>query len=115
MSIWPIRTRIKPRLWDQIRTSWRHRHARRIAVSRLSSLQPHWVALRFDETFVARLPEELVLAVDAEGVAREWTMQFTYRDERQRERDVRQVAPVAEAYFTLLAQAEAELVVGSSR
>lgn len=85
---------------------WRTRRARdravRKALARFSALHPDWYAACFDETFVRRIGMDAVLAGPPVDVARSWTLQFRYAEERSRERDVRQLIPVVESFVTLL-------------
>lgn len=84
------------------------RDAGRRALDQLAQLYPDWHAKRFDAHFVRRIRREWIADRDVEAIAREWTRQFFYEDERQRERDVRQVMVVAETYLMLLAAAQPE-------
>ena len=87
-------------------SGWRSRRARdravRTALARFSALHTDWYASLFDATFVRRIGVDAVLAGPAVEVARSWTLQFRYADERQRERDVRQLVPVVESFAALL-------------
>lgn len=89
------------------------RLARERALHRFARLHPSWHASLFDAAFLARLPEDLH-GRDATGIARAWTRQFRYRDERRRERDVRRLEPVARSFLRLLAETEAELRAGAT-
>jgi hypothetical protein len=100
---WLARSREK---WaeEQIR-----RRSMEVALKRFSKLHAHWHRSCFDSFFLDRIPKETFARLDAAGVAREWTRQFRYRDERQRNIDIRQVTPVAESFLSLLAAAAGEL------
>ncbi len=94
---------------DTIRTAvadWRARRARdralRTALARFAALHPDWYASCFDETFVRRIGPDALLTESPVDVARSWTLQFRYAEERARERDVRQLVPVGESFVTLL-------------
>jgi hypothetical protein len=88
---------------------WRTRRARDRAVRRALALfgatHPTWTASCFDAAFVHRIGVDAVLAGPAVEVARSWTLQFRYTDERTRARDVRQLVPVVEAFTALLREA----------
>lgn len=88
------------------------RVARERALRRFARLHASWHASLFDAAFLARLPEDLH-GRDATAIARAWTQQFRYRDERRRERDVRRLEPVVGSFLHLLAEAEAELRAGA--
>ena len=102
------------RILDANAAERRRRRALRTAMWRFARLHPHWYDGLFDETFLGRLPAASLTEMDATALAREWTHQYRYRDQRHRERDVRQVAPVAESFLTLLATAEADLATAAS-
>lgn len=80
-----------------------------VAIDRFGKLHPTWHEAFFDETFVRRVFAAADGTVDAPTLAREWTRQFRYHDPRQRERDIRQLEPVADSFLHLLAQAGAEI------
>lgn len=79
-----------------------------IAMERFRHLHPTWHESLFDDSFVRRVLEAEEGNADARTLAREWTRQFRYRDPRRRERDVRQLEPVADSFLALLAQAKEE-------
>jgi hypothetical protein len=85
------------------------RRSRSRALERFAQLHPRWYESTFDEWFIGRLPPGLLEARDATALAREWTRQFRYRDERRRESDIRRLTPVAESFLNLLESAEAEV------
>lgn len=91
------------------------RRAVRIAIARFSKLHPHWYESCFDEVFLRRLPVSRLGAVGAEELALEWTRQFRYSDQRVRNRDVRQVRPVADSFLRLLADVKDELYIATPR
>lgn len=99
--------------------AWRDRRARdralRTALARFGALHAHWAASCFDATFVRRIGVDAVLAGPSVEVARSWTLQFRYADERTRERDVRQLEPVVESFAVLLRDALAEVPPPPSR
>jgi hypothetical protein len=68
----------------------------------------------FDEVFMARLPADGIAEMTPVELAREWTRQLSYRDQRRRERDVRQLTPVSESFLSLLEGAEEELAARRS-
>lgn len=80
--------------------------ARGVAMDRFSKLHPYWYESAFDETLLERLPPGALDEIDAPGLAREWTRQFRYRDERRRDLDVARLAPVAQSFLSLLKDAE---------
>jgi hypothetical protein len=84
------------------------------AMQRFAVLHPDWYESLFDEVFVARLPAESIVEMAPAELAREWTRQFSYRDQRRRELDVRQLTPVAESFLNLLSLAEEELAAPRS-
>jgi hypothetical protein len=92
----------------------RRRRALVIAMQRFAKLHPEWYESLFDEVFVARLPADAIAEMASTELAREWTRQFTYCDQRRRERDVRQLTPVAESFLRLLLMAEDELAARRS-
>jgi hypothetical protein len=98
---------------------WRARRARdravRTALARFGALHAGWYASCFDETFVRRIGIDAVLAGPSVEVARSWTLQFRYAEERARERDVRQLVPVVESFATLLQGALAEMGLTTAR
>ena len=107
---------------DRIRTildAWRDRRARdralRTALARFGASHPHWAASCFDATFVRRIGVDAVLAGPAIEVARSWTLQFRYADERTRARDVRMLVPVVEHFATLLQDALDEAAPPTAR
>lgn len=89
---------------------WRHRRARaaaeRRALAAFAAMHPDWHRSLFDATFLAR-PDvrEAAERGDAVAMARAWTRQFRYRDERRRERDVRILTGPAGDYLALLEEA----------
>ena len=94
---------------DTIRSTlegWRARRAQdralRTALARFAALHPDWYASCFDETFVRRIGPDAMLTESPVDVARSWTLQFRYAEERARECDVRQLVPVVESFVTLL-------------
>lgn len=96
-----------------VRERWAEEQIRRrameVALARFSQLHNHWYRSCFDSSFLERIPKETFAQLDAAGLACEWTRQFRYRDERQRNIDLRQVTPVAESFLSLLVAAEGEL------
>lgn len=80
-----------------------------VAINRFKNLHALWYEALFDEAFVRRVFAAEGGRVDATTLAREWSRQFRYRDARQRERDIRQLEPVAESFLRLFAQANAEI------
>lgn len=103
---------MKHSITDTLRTAldaWRARRASdralRTALARFAALHPSWAASCFDATFVRRIGVTAVLAGPAVEVARSWTLQFRYADERTRERDVRQLVPVVESFVALVRDA----------
>lgn len=104
------------RLADMLEHHFRQRSSRRAtarAIRNFSRLHEEWYQSAFDEWFLTRLPEGLLDSKDAAALAREWTRQFRYEDERRRERDVEQLLGVAESFLALLAAAEEESMVRS--
>lgn len=85
------------------------RRALDIAMDRFEKLHPAWHESLFDRSFVRRVFSAQEEEIDATMLAREWTRRFRYQDERKRERDVRQLEPVADSFLRLLIQAEHEL------
>jgi hypothetical protein len=89
-------------------TAWwrRHQEARRArravayALARLQATEPFWHDSLFDRGLLARPAARTALADrDATALARAWTEQFTYRDPRRRERDVRSLTPLAATFL----------------
>lgn len=96
-------------LYDTVRTAVSAQRERRAidralrtALARFGAADPAWYASLFDATFVARLGVDAVLAGPPIEVARSWTLQFAYADERTRERDARGLVPVVERFSGLL-------------
>ncbi|MEX2542782.1 MAG: hypothetical protein WD314_13295 [Trueperaceae bacterium] len=85
-------------------------HARRLAIARFAHAYPLWHASLFDPALLASLPDDF-FSRNARSVARSWTMQFPYRNEQSRERDVRILEPVADGFLRLLAEEEARLEI----
>lgn len=89
---------------------WRRRRARasarRRALTAFAAMHPDWHRSLFDAAFLAR-PDarEAEGRGDAAALARLWTRQFRYRDERRRERDVRILTGPAGDYLALLHEA----------
>lgn len=89
---------------------WRRRRARAAAEGRalaaFAAMHPDWHRSLFDAPFLAR-PDvrEAAQRGDAAAMARAWTRQFRYRDERRRERDVRVLTGPAGDYLALLDEA----------
>ena len=104
------------RWFARMRERWAEEQIRRrsleLALERFSKLHTHWYCSCFDSFFLERIPKETFTGLDAVGLACEWTRQFRYRDERQRNIDIRQVTPVAESFLNLLAAAEEEARAG---
>jgi hypothetical protein len=69
-------------------------------------MHPDWHRSLFDDAFLAR-PDarEAEGRGDAAALARLWTRQFRYRDERRRERDVRLLTGPAGDYLALFGEA----------
>lgn len=94
---------------DEFRNRRLERKAMSLAVWRFSKLHPNWYESCFDEAFLSRLAFSRLKAIDAEELAREWTRQFRYADQRVRSRDIHQVQPVADSFLRLLGEAKDEL------
>lgn len=58
--------------------------------------------LRFDRHFLTGKGAEALAGRDPEALARAWTTQFRYGDEKRRAADVRQFLPMAESLLELL-------------
>lgn len=87
------------------------RRARDLALERFSQLHRFWYLSFFDRFFLERFTPDSLASIGPEGLAREWSRQFRYRDERQRAIDIRQLTPVVEHYLCLLESAYAELLL----
>jgi hypothetical protein len=103
-----LEIRLASVLEEHVRRQIRRRAIKR-AFQRFSRLHPEWHQSTFDEWFLSRLPEGLLETQDSAALALEWTRQFRYRNERQRERDAQQLTAIADSFLALLADAQAEL------
>lgn len=99
--------------WREAR---RVERARARGVAAFAASHRVWDEALFDAAMLRRPDAAAALeARDPEGLARSWTQQFAYRDERRRERDVASLAAVAEALFAHIDEEEARLGVGRRR
>jgi hypothetical protein len=97
-----------PALADRVRASAgrraqarTRRRALRSAFAAFAAEQPTWAESAFDLRLLDGPGAEALANFDVEALALAWARQFRYVDERRRERDLRQLRPVAE---TLLAR-----------
>lgn len=88
------------------------RRARRWAADVLACTHPYWHQALFDEAFVVRLPAKDLLRLSPADLARQWSCQFNYSDERRREHDIKRLTPVAEFYQELMASAATDFREG---
>ena len=90
---------------------WTRRRARKKALRRayLEYRATHKHQLRFDWHFLTGRGAEALAERDAEALARAWTTQFRYCDEKRRATDIRQLLPVAESLLELLDAEEKRL------
>ena len=92
---------------------WTRRRTRKRAFRRACleyrATHPHFHDLCFDKHFLTGRGAEALAARDPEVLALAWTTQFSYRDEKRRAADVRQLFPAAESLLELLAAEEKRL------
>lgn len=91
-------------------TAWRSREeriardrARAAALRAFATRHPAWAASWWDAAFVRRADATAAIdAGDARALARAWTGQFAYRDERRRSLDTERLTPVATEFLRLV-------------
>lgn len=111
-------TRSRPTLIDIERTLIRTlsndalRRARRLAlrraISRFARSHALWYESLFDARLLRSLPDDYFKR-SAASVARSWAAQFPYQRDSSRERDVKQLEPVASDFLKILAEEEERL------
>ena len=94
------------KLLAQLVCWWTRRRARKKAFAQAYNefrvLHAHLHELRFTKDFLTGRGAEALATKDPVAVARAWTTQFRYRDEKKRAADVRQLTPVAGSLLELL-------------
>lgn len=85
---------------------WTRRRAHKRAFERAyrtyHATHTHLHKLRFERRFLTGRGAVALTERDAEGMARAWTTQFRYGDEKRRAADIRQLLPVAACLLELL-------------
>lgn len=87
----------------------REERALRITSKLLSQMHPVWHQSLFDEPFLRKVGAQRLFTITPRGLAYEWSRQFSYRDARRREREVRQVTQIADEFLVELRQAASRL------
>lgn len=83
----------------------REDQALRTTTRLLAQMHPVWHEQLFDEPFLRKVGAERLFTITPRELAYEWSRQFSYRDARRRERDVKQVTEVADQFLSELRQA----------
>lgn len=89
----------------EYRQGRREERALRMTTELLSQMHPLWHASLFDEPFLRKVGARRLLTLTPRELAYEWSRQFSYRDARRREREVRRVTEIADQLLTELRQA----------
>ena len=68
----------------------------------MPAAEPELAATLFDEPFLTRFHAHELLRMEPRDLALEWSRQFTYADQRRRDRDVARVTEAADGFLALL-------------
>ncbi len=95
-------------MFTEALAEWRQERSERRALehtlSAFARIHPTWHGALFDEPFLRRFAPRALLALSPRELAVEWSRQFSYGDQRRRERDIRRVTAVAEHFQSLLSE-----------
>src|SRR5690606_5223571 len=82
-------------MFTEALAEWRQERSERRALehtlSAFARIHPTWHGALFDEPFLRRFAPRALLALSPRELAVEWSRQFSYGDQRRRERDIRRV------------------------
>jgi hypothetical protein len=95
-------------LLRHLHTSFTRRYKRRAlqdAFALFMACHGPWANSYFDLPFLTGIGAEALLAKDANALARAWTLQFYYREQTQRDRDIKCLTPVAQSIIDLFTAA----------
>lgn len=73
-----------------------------LAARLFERLEPEVAATLFDEPFLTRFHPHELLRMEPTDLALEWSRQFTYSDQRRKDRDVVRVTEAADGFLALL-------------
>lgn len=93
----------------EYRQARREERALRMTTKLLAQMHPVWHQSLFDEPFLRKVGAERLFTITPRELAYEWSRQFSYRDARRREREVRQVTQIADEFLVELRQAASRL------
>lgn len=75
------------------------------AFAMFTTCHSKWADSYFDLPFLTGPGAEALLTKDANALARAWTLQFYYRDQPKRDRDIKCLTPVAQTMIDLFTAA----------
>lgn len=100
-------------MFQEALAEWRQERLERAAfrqtLSAFARIHPVWHESLFDGPFLRRFAPAILLTMEPEELALEWSRQFSYRDAGRRARDVKRVTEAAEHFQSLLAEQIARL------